>query len=389
MLENPDRIKEPYLHNEDNLEKDTKKWVPVTDKENLYQTIKHKLEQAKTKNIYLSPTSTNEEILAMKTVADNIGADISSLSYEQTFVDTLANTTLFSKTYEDIKQAETIILVGKISRVVKSLCRIEQKKGKKLVIITNENKDFNDFADNLFNEEPVSETLNRILEYYYEDEDEITEDITAKEEKIEPIYLELPQKTLFIYNRDFITEETVWNIWMLSSMICDFGNGSGVLNTSHFSNFKGLRRFGIKSGKPTKSDFAIFYGELPCEEQKKILKNCKYMISINTHIDESDPSHVIFPAPSYLEIEGTAITNDFRIAHYKNPNEATEKYWQSQVNNLLKDDIECKEMTDQQLLDFLSNVEKVKFELPKQHNVQKVQLDAIKRLTKHIDESDL
>lgn len=408
MHENKERIKEAFIHDEESLEKNGISWHKVENKDELYQTIKEKLMNSKSRKIYISPTSTNEEILAMKTVAKNIDADISSLSYEKTFVDTLANTSLFTKTYKDIEEAESIVLVGKISRVLKSLCRSEQRKGKRLIIITNENKDFNEFADNLYNEDPVAETLNKILEHYYEEEDDSEESTTVnKEEKIDPIKLELPPKTLFIYNRDYITEETVWNIWMLSSIICDFKKGSGVLNTSHFSNFKGLRKFDIQSGKPEKSDFAIFYGELPCEEQKKILKNCKYLISINTHIDESDPSHVIFPAPSYLEIEGTSITNDFRVAKFKNPKksqiwpnllktfqdlgflnakESSPKYWIKEVVKTLKKKPVIKEMTDHQLLDFLSNVEKVKFELPKQHNVQKVQLDKMKRLTKHIDE---
>ncbi|MCK4956799.1 MAG: FAD-dependent oxidoreductase, partial [Candidatus Cloacimonetes bacterium] len=91
-------------------------------------------ETAKSKKIYISPTCTNEEILIMKQVASNIGADIRSLSYLNRFEDKLANTTLNNSTYEDLQEAETIVVIGEISDTLQTLIRAEQRKGKRLVV---------------------------------------------------------------------------------------------------------------------------------------------------------------------------------------------------------------------------------------------------------------
>ncbi len=274
MLEIENRIEVPYIKIEENLEKTKECWLKEENHEKHTNTIKDKLATAKTKKIYISPTSTNEEILLMKEIAKKIGAEICSISYEKSFVDELSKTNLMNKTYKDIEKSEVIIIIGKISSVLKTLIRIEQRKGKKLIIITNENKDYNNFADGLFNEEPIADTIDRILENYYEDEN-----CEYDDEENDLIALDLPTKSLFIYNREHVSEEAILNTWILSSLVCDFKEGSGVLPTSDFSNFRGLQQLEISPGKIECSDFAILYGELPCEEQKKIIKNSKEQIS--------------------------------------------------------------------------------------------------------------
>ncbi len=39
-------------------------------------------------------------------------------------------------------------------------------------------------------------------------------------------------------------------------------------------------------------------------------------------------------------------------------------------------------MTDQQLNDYLSTIEKVKFDIPKIHNVQKIKIEMMRKITK-------
>ncbi|KQC10157.1 MAG: hypothetical protein APR54_03285 [Candidatus Cloacimonas sp. SDB] len=402
MLESDDRPITSYVRKEDTIDEVEESWVESNDFTEISQLIKNKLNNAKTRKIYVAPNATNEEILLMKTVAEKINAEIASLSYQKCFMSDLKNTVLMDKTYDDIKQAEVIIIVGKISSVLKTMIRNEQRKGKKLILINNNHEEFNRFADELYNEDPITDTLDRILENYYEEDEDMEEnDTDSDSETILPLELNVPAKTLFLYCRENVSEEVAWNIWMLSSLICDFKAGSGVLQTSQFCNLKGLNRFGILPGKPQNSDFVIFYKELPCEEQKKLLKNSKFMISINTHIDESDPSHIFIPAPSYLEIEGSAIANDGRITSFKNPKksrifnnlliklydlnlideeQSDPIYWLKEVKKELKKVEPKREMTDQQLLDYLYTLEDIKFNIPKLHNVQKIRLDTMKKL---------
>jgi hypothetical protein len=318
--------------------------------------------------------------MMMDKVASNIGAEICTLTYQKSFVEKIAETNLMNSTYKDIKDAEAIVIVGKISHTLQILARTQQRKGKKLIIINDEKSDFNNFADVLLDDFPITDTIDKIFEHYSEDEERVREG-EEEERRIMPIELDLPEKTLFLYNRNMLDELTIWKIWAFASMVCDFKKGSGVLPTSNLNNFMGLLKCEIQPGNPENSDFVILYGELPCEEQKKQMKHSKFIISVNTHLDEADPSHLLLPKASYLEIEGTAIANDGRISEFKNPkksrffniilegfkiagllddNHANAEYWHQKALALTKEKIEKKEMTNQQLCNYLDSIKKAK-----------------------------
>ncbi|MBN1948513.1 MAG: FAD-dependent oxidoreductase [Candidatus Cloacimonetes bacterium] len=406
MLENQERILVPYKRVEASPEKVEDCWEEFSTPSELINLLKEKISAAGNKRIYLAPSITNEEILMLKTIAKKMGAQLVSLSRRELFTDQLLNTALYPKDYTDLEAAEAIVIIGKLSPVLKTLCRIEQRKGKKLYIITNENRDFNRFADELFTEEPMIDIIDRILENYYDEEDpdlDSEEEDSEKVDALEPIQLDLPTKTLFLYNIDLISEELIRKIWYLAGIVCDFSQGSGVFATSLYSNLNGILRFNVKSGKPERADFSMLYAELPGEEQRKIIKNSKFIVSVNTHIDESDPAHVILPLPSYLDINGSAIANDWRTTHFHNPRhsdlfesllhlfeelglltkqQAQVSYWQKEVETQLQESRIPEKMTDQQLIDLLDGVEDVNLETPKYHQVQKIQLDILKKITR-------
>jgi len=387
IYENGNKIKTAFKLNPGNMKNIEDFLTPISKKDEIVAMLKAKLEVSQTRKIYIAPTVTNEEILLMKEVSQKIGAEISTISLHNNFVDKLRDTNLYQKTYQDFSDAEVIVIVGKIRRTLKSLLRIQQQAGKRMIIISNEDTKFNEFADELFTEEPIDETLDKIIENYYDREDNEKE-----QEAINPIELELPEKTLFVYDRGNVSEDIAWNVWMLASVICNFQAGSGVMETSNFANSKGLHKFGIKSGKVETSDFVILYGELPCEEQKGILKNSKFILSISTHIDDNDPAHLILPAPSYLELNGTAIANDGGITEFNNPKNSTvfdellnvfyeagfigktqnsNKFWLKKVKKELDIKPEVTEMNDEKLLDLLYTVENAKIDIPVQHCLQK------------------
>jgi formate dehydrogenase major subunit len=373
IYDDESRIDETYVKQEQN-------WQPIPSAQ-ATQTMKQKWQEAENKHIYISPTCSNEEILMMKKAAENIGATISSLSYKHSFADKLQAGE--QKTYKDLEAAENIVIVGKISQTLRTLIRSQQRQGKKLIMITDEHKDFNEFADELFDDEPIVNVLEKIVEYYYENEEE--------EEK-EIINLDLPAKTLFLYSRDHITEEATWNLWVLASIVCNFEAGSGVLPTSHFANLKGLQKMGIPAGKAAIHDFVLMYGELPCEEQKKLISRSKYIVSLQTHQDDHDPSHLLMPIPSYLEVEGTAVANDGRTTYFRNAlnsnklektaemlykagllkkKDTSMKQYKQQAAKLLTQPAEKKAFNNEELRDFLYTVEDVKLDLLKQNNIQK------------------
>lgn len=396
IFEQEIRLNVPMKREDDN-------WFKVDSYAEVVESVKSNFEKAKKKRIYVSPICTNEEILMMQRVAQNTAAEISSISNHDSFADKLFYTNLMKSSYSDLEKADTIVIVGKISQTLATMSRAIQRKGKKLVVITNEQNEFNNFADELFLDDPVSLTLDRMIEHYTADETEDDDENDVTAEISQKINLNLTEKTVFMYTRDHISEEAIWNIWFLSGLVCDFGRGSGVLPLSHMNNFRGLKQLGIKPGIPESSDFVIMYGELPCEEQKKKIKNSKFLISYNAHLDASDPAHIIMPKPSYLEIEGTALANDGRISEFHNPRksdlfdqvlisfrdygflteeEAVPAYWEAKAQEFLETPVKSSEMTDEQLIDFLNMVEKVDFDKPKQNSAQKKLISKLKKLNK-------
>ncbi|HPR18107.1 MAG TPA: FAD-dependent oxidoreductase [Candidatus Cloacimonadota bacterium] len=393
IFELASRIISPFQREED-------EWFPV-EKEVVIDSIIEKLKTASTKKIYVSPTCTLEEIMMMNQVAANIGAEICTLAYQKSFVSKIAETNLMQVKYEDLESANAIVIVGKISHTLKIIARNLQRKGKKLIMITDEKNEFTQFADELLNDFPIQDTLEKILDSYYENEEKNEDQAEEEEKQTDAIKLDLPEKTIFIYCRNHVNELVIWRTWTLAAMVCDFDTGSGVLPTSQLNNFRGLIKLGIKPGKPVNSDFVILYGELPCEDQKKLMKNSKFILSVNTHADSADPAHYILPKPSYLEMTGTTIANDGRICEFKNPKksglfdellndfqkaglldskETESEYWHKKAVAVTKQKQTKKEMNNQELYDFLDSIETVNFDPTKQASVQRKLIIKMKKM---------
>jgi NADH dehydrogenase/NADH:ubiquinone oxidoreductase subunit G len=174
--------------------------------------------------------------------------------------------------------------------------------------------------------------------------------------------------------------------------VCNFEAGSGVLPTSHFANLKGLQKMGIPAGKAAIYDFVLLYGELPCEEQKKLISRSKFIVSMQTHQDDYDISNMLLPIPSYLEVEGTAIANDGQVTYFKNAlnshklqktaemlykagilkkKDTSLSQYLKQAEIIMQQQPQKKSLTNEELHEFLYSVEEVKLELLKQNNLQK------------------
>ncbi|MCF7858408.1 MAG: FAD-dependent oxidoreductase [Candidatus Cloacimonetes bacterium] len=396
IFEDKDRITQPFAREND-------QWHALDKSDQAAEMIVKNLQSAKTKMIYISPTSSIEETLLMQHIAKKTGSEISSLSIYQSFIDKIADTDIYSSNYKDMENADCLVLIGKLSKVNKTIARRLQRKGAKLVVITNEICDFNAYADELYNDEPVVEMLEKILQYHLDqiidDEDYLEEEV----QKITPIKLDLPEKTVFLYNRDNISEETIWNTWAISALVCNFKKGSGVFLTSKFNNFLGIQKLGILPGESLNYNFVICYGELPCEEQKKRIKNSNFIVSINTHIDDADSSHLILPKASYLELDSTVISDSGAVSSYKNPKNsklhdqllqifyraglltarnAKPAYWKKKAKTFLAEKTPVRTMTNQDLLDYLYTIEEMHFDKPKQASVQKKRITKLKKMAK-------
>ncbi len=268
------------------------------------QKIKEKKKQLQDVSVSVSPHATNEEITLMHEIANKNNTVAKSLSFRKIFTDDLLERHNNSCEYSDIEKTDNIVIIGKISHTLRTLCRHYQRKGKRLAVFSKEDNKFNRFADCLCADDDLIEALKRMKDNHI---------FTGNEEKS----VHLTAKTMFIYNRNELSEEEIYHVWDLASLICTFSKGSGVLETSYWNNLKAFRS--LVSYEPVIDEALIIsYGELP-EKFSEADKQDRFVVAALSHRVEDCQADLILPKPSYLEIEGSSYSDDGSLCKYHNP----------------------------------------------------------------------
>lgn len=289
-------IETPLLRNEQGWE--TISWEKASE------IIREKKKQLHDVSVSVSPHATNEEITLMHEVANNNNTIVKSLTFRKIFTDDLLERHSNSCDFSDIGRTDNIVIIGEISQTLRTICRHYQRKGKRLAIFSREDNRFNHFADCLCREDDLVEALKRIKDNHI---------FNGDEEKS----LHLTAKTIFIYNRNELSEEEIYHLWDLASLICSFSKGSGILETSHWNNLKGFRK--LASYEPVQDEgLIISYGELP-EVFSEADKQDRFIVAALSHKPADCEADLILPKPSYLEIEGTTYSDDGSLCKYHNP----------------------------------------------------------------------
>ncbi|HPH61791.1 MAG TPA: hypothetical protein PLX72_09125, partial [Candidatus Syntrophosphaera sp.] len=87
-----------------------------------------------------------------------------------------------------------------------------------------------------------------------------------------------------------------------------------VLETSDYQNYRGLQLMQPDFGLPADVDFALSWGTRTINTA-----NPGFRVEIQQFADPDSDADLLLPAPSYLEIEGTALGNNGGITRFKNP----------------------------------------------------------------------
>ncbi len=361
VMEAPNRVHVPHIRKGKNWEKIT--W------EEAAAIIKEKAIMAKSHQVFISPNITNEETMMLQNVAENLKADISCLGYPGMFTDQLMNTSIMPRSFEELKDADTIVIIGTISQTLRTVCRLHQRKGKKLVIVEPKEIAFNRFADARY---------DRIQDF-------------ARD-------IEKYPRPFFLYNIQHTAEETILKFWKNASWYSDFKPGTGVLATSEWANLNGLLSLGVQPEKVENGEFQIYYGQTAA-----ISSGVKdvFQVAFLTHMDEEAPVDMILPQPTYLEIEGTSISDDGRLVHYHNPKRslmlssillmfvelgwippvmAEPLNWQNRVVKYFAE-LTPVDMTVDELRKILSQVSNVKTVVIKNRNKSRLEMNKLKEMT--------
>ena len=288
VLEDESRITNPQLKTE-------KGWEKISYAK-AAKIIKEKMKSAASKQFYLSPDVSNEEISVIKKAAERAKAKLSSLSLKNDFTDNYIFNEYKLKSLSELDDTENIVIVGKISHTLRTICRLKQRKGKKLYLINNLENDFNAFADKLYQGNNLDELL-----------DKFNSEIKPK------------TKTIFIYSRNHVSEKIIKKVWKSALQVCDFKAGSGVIPTSEWNNLVGLLRKQIQPGQKESADFTMLYGETPDTDELIKIKKSGFIVKFDTHKADAEVADLLLPLPTYLEMKGTAFADDGKLKEFNNP----------------------------------------------------------------------
>ncbi len=268
------------LTGEDRLKTPMKKvngaWSPISWDE-ARELISEKARS--TKRFEISPYISLEEMLVAQKAAGKSGgvlhADPRHSLFSSRFLPLQPNV----EPYDLLDQFEEYIVTGEISHTLRTMLRLKQRQGKKLTCVTRDGSEALSFADEVHTS---LETLH-----------------TGKGQ-------------LFVYNLNRICEASIFEILKLAAaQDPDLGN---VLESSDCQNYYGLQLLQPETDPSESADFVFAWGGASRKND-----GAGFRVEVAQFAGEDSRADLILPAPSYLEIEGTALANNCGITYFHNP----------------------------------------------------------------------
>ncbi len=282
VLQDEDRVRTPWQKTPEGFREIS--WQEASE------LISSKLKECQTKRFDISPNLSLEEMLMLKTAASNAGAKFSASSYRPLFTDTLIDLKPKLVAYPQLDEFEEYVVVGEISHTLRTLLRLKQLAGKKLVLVKPPDTPFSRFADSIHS-------------------------------KLSSVTLNPGQ--LFIYNVNHICEGGMYRIWTAAQ---EYRNdASNIMVTSDYPNYYGMLAVKPDFNLTAASDFVMAYGS-----GFDNAKASKFRIEVSTHLNPESLADLILPLPTYQDIEGTALANGALICRYGNPTQS------DTINQLMK-----------------------------------------------------
>ena len=301
-------LEKDQIHKITKLEKDNRIEISIDE---TAQIISNNISKSKSKAIYVSPNVSNEEMLLMHTIGKKLDIPVQSQSFKSSFEDELQKSNCYSTKYEELQNADSIVIVGDVSQTARTLARTAQRNGAKLITISRNQIPFHDFSDIHYSDDDYTKVLD-CLSVHNGTNEKCECGSSCKSHQGDDT---LTSKTIFMFNSNNISEKTMYRVWKIATHICDFKVGSGVISGSDWNNLNGLRTYGFAEAEQKKVDFAIYYGES--------IADSKFSIAFNTQTDGLTNASLTIPAPSYFEINGTAIADDGKIKRFNNPKKSS------------------------------------------------------------------
>ncbi|NLN85151.1 MAG: 4Fe-4S dicluster domain-containing protein, partial [Candidatus Cloacimonetes bacterium] len=234
---------------------------------------------AKKKRFHISPNISLEEMLIFRRAAQNAGATLHSDPRHKVFSSKYLQMTPNPKPFALLDWFDEYVVIGEVSHTLRTMLRLKQRAGKKL--------------------SSVSFGASKPLRF-------------ADERHSSLDTLKLGSEQLFIYNLNRISERAIATVLNTAHGIDP--SLSNVLETSDYVNYNGLQLIGANFGEPAKAGFVVAWG---CDAKPSDKDTFK--MEIRHFLDPNSRADLVLPAPSFLEIEGSALADDGGVALFKNP----------------------------------------------------------------------
>ncbi|MDZ4121804.1 MAG: FAD-dependent oxidoreductase, partial [Candidatus Cloacimonadaceae bacterium] len=270
-LYSKDRIRTPLQKTPDGYQEIT--WPEVG------KLIAGQIQNCQNKRFEISPYASLEEMLIVQSAANSLGAKFSATGYKPLFSDHFIDIKATENAYDKLEKYDEYVVVGEISHTLRTLLRLRQRQGKKLLLVAHPESAFSRFADS------VISSLAQVQAH---------------------------DKQLFIYNVNHLAEQDMYRIWKLA-----YGADpvlQNILVTSDYPNYYGFLAIKPDMNLPAASDFVFSYGYSP---QRK--EGARFSVAVLTHPIDNCDSDIILPMPAYTELDATALANGAQICRYHNP----------------------------------------------------------------------
>jgi len=253
-------------------------WKELTWREAL-DLLSERFESATSRRFELSPHISLEEMLILRRVAQNTGTALHADPRYRLFSSEFLPWQPNLEPYEILDRFDEYVVVGEISHTLRTILRLKQRQGKRLVSVASYGSKALMFADS----------------------------VHSSIDSLSP-----SPRQLFIYNLNRISEQSVARVLNAAHKV-DPALGN-VLETSDYQNYRGLLLTQPDFSLPEQTDFLLAWGA-----QTSMATCPGFRVEIQQFADPDSEADLLLPGPSYLEIEGTALSNNGGITRFKNP----------------------------------------------------------------------
>ncbi len=227
----------------------------------------------------ISPRISLEEMLMLKAVANTRSAKLYASPALQPLDSSLYSLKPDHNAYDKLDRFSEYVVVGKISHTLRTLLRVKQRQGKRLVLVNPPEAGFNRLADKVLH----------------------------KLDELEP-----SAGQLFIYNLNELSPRQIYSLYTVALQLDPSGENLWV--GSNYANYWGLLALQPCFNLPAEAEFALGWGCYPANSDK-----ATFSVAIQLFADDEAPVDLLLPAPSYLEIEAHTLGDMARPGLWMNP----------------------------------------------------------------------